>query len=456
MEQRGGPLVDPATDNRQPPTESTCWLAGGSSGILNAAVQDDRYDAIVIGGGPAGSAAATRLAMAGRKALVLEKEVFPRFHIGESLLPYNQKLFRELDLLGELENLGFPRKRGAQFHLGNGSKSIKILFREGRFNSEHETFQVERAVFDEVLLRHAEKKGAEVREGMSVTGVENDASGVRVTARDGAGETRTFEGVYLVDATGRSNFTAKRDGLCEVDPRLKNLAVFAHFSGVKLDEGERAGDTVIVRVKDGWFWLIPIGNDKTSVGAVLPTAAYKEMGASPDEALQRRIDSCLEMRERMAKAERLIAARTTVDYTYSNRELTGPRLIRAGDAVGFIDPIFSAGVYLAMRSGKESADSIVDALTGRRSERRAFAAYEKRVRRSMAFNREMIDRYYTTEFMEVFLEPRTGLFGIVDAVNGALAGQFGDSWRLRWRLRLFFRLVRLQGRKPFLPRITFD
>jgi geranylgeranyl reductase family protein len=431
-------------------------LAGGAARSLNTAVQDARYDAVVIGGGPAGSSAGSYLAMAGKKVLILEKAVFPRFHIGESLLPYNQILLRELGVVEALEKCAFPRKHGAQFHLGNGSKSVKILFRESRFNKEHQTFQVERAKFDEILLRNAEKKGAAVLEGMTVKRAENDASGVRVVASDREGATQTFEAEYLIDASGRGNFTGNRDGLREIDPDLKKLAVFAHFSGVQADEGERGGDIVIVREKDGWFWLIPVGSGKTSVGGVLDANAYREMGLKPDEALQSLIESCPEMRGRMARAEKLMPVQATTDYSYRNRELTGPRLLRVGDAAGFVDPIFSGGVYLAMSSGKRAATAIIDVLNGRRSERRALAKYEKTVLRAISFYHELVQHYYTTPFMEVLLEPRRGFFSVVDAVVAALAGQFSDSWFLRWRMRLFYRLVKLQGKRPFLPRISFD
>jgi len=394
--------------------------------------------------------------MAGRKVLVIEKEVFPRFHIGESLLPCNQSLLRELGLVEELERRGFPRKHGAQFHLGNRSKLVKILFREGKFNREHQAFQVERSVFDEILLRNAEKKGATVLEGSAVKQARNDASGARLTVECADGSTRTFEAEFLIDASGRGNFTGNRDAARVNHPNLKKLSLFSHYTGVRVDDGERAGDIVIVRVKDGWFWLIPIGSEKVSVGAVLDASAYREMGMKPDEALQKLIDDCPEMRDRMAGASKLMPAQSTSDYSYCNRTFTGPRLFRVGDAAGFVDPIFSSGVYLAMYSGKRAAQAVDDVLRGRRSERRALADYEKTIQGAISFYRDMVERYYTTPFMEVLLEPRKDFFALVDAVNGALAGQFTESWSIRWRMRLFYRLVKLQAKRPILPRISFD
>ena len=197
-----------------------------------------RYDAIVIGGGPGGSTASTFLAKSGRRVLVLEKEHFPRFHIGESLLPYNNGIFDEMGVTPALENAGFPKKLGAQFHLSNSSHSLKLCFRKGKYTRHISSIQVERAKFDHILLKHAAASGAEVREGWIVTKFTNDRNGVSVTARGENGKTETFEGQFLIDATGRVNFTGNQENLRIVHPRLKKLSVFGHFEGVRLDPGE--------------------------------------------------------------------------------------------------------------------------------------------------------------------------------------------------------------------------
>src|SRR5580658_4018426 len=173
---------------------------------------DNEYDVFVAGAGPGGSSASTYLARAGRRVLGLEKEVFPRFHIGESLLPYNVAIFRELGVLPAIEAAGFPRKMAAEFFLGNGSRSNRYLFRTSRFARESAAFSVERSVFDHILLKHARTSGADVREGWTVLKTSADDKGVNIDARDPDGKTHSFRAKFLIDATGRGNLTGNQEG----------------------------------------------------------------------------------------------------------------------------------------------------------------------------------------------------------------------------------------------------
>jgi flavin-dependent dehydrogenase len=418
-------------------------------------MHDGSYDALIIGGGPGGSTTATYLAKAGKRVLVLEKETFPRFHIGESLLPYNRAIFEEMGVLPVLMQAGFPRKLGAQFLLGNGQRSVGFVFRQGKFTRETEAIQVERAKFDHLLLNHARSSGAEVREGITVTRFESQPEQVLIEAKDRSGERLQFRGGFLIDASGRGNFTGNQEGLREIHPRLKKLALFGHFTGVKLDPGEKGGDTVIVRLANKWFWIIPISAEKTSVGCVMDQEEFARSKSAPDELFRRIWQSSPPLCERMACARLVSPIQTTSDFSYHNRKLCGPRLLRVGDAAGFLDPIFSSGVFLAMYSGRLAAKSVLEALVQGNDGDGIFQRYEKRVFRGLHFYWEMVENFYTTPFMEVFLSPREK-YQLASAVNAALAGELEGSWNLRWRMRLFFWLVKLQAKRPFLPRVTFD
>ena len=414
-----------------------------------------QFDVIVIGGGPGGSATSSYLAKAGRKVLVLEKEVFPRFHIGESLLPYNRRIFDELELHEALRQEGFPKKFGAQFYVANGTKSVKFVFANGVYTKEKEAIQVERAKFDHILLKSARAKGADVREGWTVTRFSEDDRSVRVEASDPEGKSHEFAARFLIDASGRGNMTGNQEGLRVVHPKLKKLAVFGHFKHVRLDEGPEKGDTIIVRLENKWFWIIPVSVDKTSVGCVMDQSEFAESKRDPQETFETIWKSSPVLRDRMNSAELVGNIQVTSDFSYQNKRYVGKRLMRVGDAAGFMDPIFSAGVFLAMYSGRLAAHTLNDLMSnGEKHRESRFNNYENRLRRSMQFYWEMVHKFYTTPFLEVFFEPRER-FMMASAINAALAGELEGGWRLRWRMRLFFLIVKAQERWGFLPRIKF-
>jgi flavin-dependent dehydrogenase len=412
------------------------------------------FDAIVIGGGPGGSSAATYLRRAGRSVLVLEKEIFPRFHIGESLLPCNMALFREMGVMPALEAAGFPIKYGARFDLANDTLGTRFAFREGKYNAEPVAIQVERAVFDHILLKHARAAGADMREGWTVQKFSHDATGVSVDATAPDGTTQQFRAAYLIDASGRGNLTGNQEGLRVTHPRHKKLAVFSHFTGVLRDEGEANTDIIIVRLPNKWFWIIPISAEKTSVGMVIDKDEFAQEAGTPQEIFDRWVERSAAVKKRLLNAKRVNETRTTSDFSYYNRRLVSDRLLRVGDAAGFMDPIFSAGVFLAMWSGKLAAQTVHQAIATGKPGGRPFAAYEKRVRRGMMYYWRMVENFYTTPFMELFLRPSEHV-NLFSAVIGVLAGEVEGSWALRWRLEYFFFLVKLQSRWPLVPRLSF-
>ena len=417
-------------------------------------VPEKAFDAIVIGGGPGGSSASSFLSRAGKRVLVLEKEVFPRFHIGESLLPCNMTLFREMGVLPALEAAGFLKKLGARFELANGALSTRFPFRLGKYNREPEAIQVERAVFDHVLLKHARTSGADVREGWTVQSFSTDADGVNLEARSPDGQSHKLRASYLIDASGRGNVTGNQEGLRVTHPRHKKLAVFAHFTGVVRAEGEAGNDIIIVRLQNKWFWIIPISAEKTSVGLVIDKDEFAQEKGRPQEIFERWVASSPSVRERMANVQRVGEMHTTSDFSYYNRRLVGDRLLRVGDAAGFMDPIFSAGVFLAMWSGKLAAETIQQAIATGKPGGRPFAVYEKRVRKGLMYYWRMVENFYTTPFMELFLRPKEHA-NLFSAVIGVLAGEVEGSWSLRWRMEYFFLLVKIQACWPIVPRVRF-
>ncbi len=412
------------------------------------------FDALIIGGGPGGSSAATYLAKAGKRVLLLEKEQFPRFHIGESLLPYNKQIFDELGITEALENGPFPKKFGAQFHLGDGIRKNKFRFRDGRFTREPQSYQVERAEFDHLLLKHARTCGVDAREGWSFKRFESNKDSVTVEAADPTGAVQTFTAKFLIDASGRGNVTGNQEKVRVTHPHLKKLAIFGHFKGVMVDEGERGGDTVIARLENKWFWFIPIGPDKVSVGCVMDAAEFSAKKEKPEAVFQMMVQSSPAVVKRMEKAELVSPIHVTSDFSYRNSRLVGQRLLRIGDAAGFMDPIFSSGVYLAMLSGKMAAEAVTKSLRSGTAGERNLAVYEKKMRRAMDVYLKMVEEFYTRPFVEVLMHPHSR-WGLPCAVNALLAGELEGGWSIWWRMRMFFLIVKIQERWPIVPAIRY-
>jgi FADH2-dependent halogenase len=403
------------------------------------------WDVIIIGGGPAGSSAACTLRKAGRKVLVLEKEKFPRFHIGESLLPYNRPIFDELGVWSKIQAAGFMVKRGAQFWMGDGSLHTRLNFSKGSFTEFPESIQVERAKFDDILLRHAEELGAEVREEALVTEhrIERECVTVKFRAKDGT--EHEAQAAFLMDASGLNNFTANREKLREYYPGHKKIAIFGHYSGVQMTEGEEKGDILIVRRENSWFWMIPLADDKVSVGLVLDVNDFKALQQEPQAVFDDAVLSTKAVHDRMINARPITQGHVLSDFSYTNRKLVSDRVVRVGDAAGFIDPIFSSGVMLAMNSGQRGAQVVHAALAAGKAMTFAMRRYEWSTRKHVSRFWQFIDKFYTKHFAQLFFQP-SNKFRMVCAINCVLAGRPEMTFATWWRLRFFFALVWIQKR----------
>ena len=414
---------------------------------------DMPYDVAIIGGGPAGSTAATFLARAGRRVVVCEREKFPRFHIGESLLPTSMKTFTRLGVHEKFQRAGFLPKYGGEMTSSCSDEGVKFYFKDGMHSQTDRSYQVPRAEFDKVLLDHAAENGAEVREQTLVEKVTFSPEQVKLQLKSKSGEEEQIAARYVIDASGRHSVLGKHFGLKETYPHLQKISIFAHYQGVDREEGRDANLTRQVRGLDRWFWYIPLPNDRSSIGVVLDAALYKQSRKSPEEFLEESIASQPFLTRRMSRARRVTPAYASADFSYRQTRLTGDRWLLAGDAAGFIDPVFSSGVFLALLAGEQAADILDLVLDQPQKARRLFAGYERLLRRVMKGYLRFVDAWYSKEFIEVFLYPQD-VFQIPPAVNAVLGGNISGSFAIRWRMALFYFIVWLQRYLPLCPRRT--
>jgi flavin-dependent dehydrogenase len=402
------------------------------------------FDVIVVGGGPAGSCAASRARQHGLRTLVVEKCAFPRFHIGESLLPAGNRVLREIGVWPKIEAAGFIPKFGAEFHTADGSATKKVVFRNSLIPGLDSTFQVERARFDAVLLDHARSLGAEVRMETTVRRIESADDGHRVVLATGRGE-ETVSAPWVIDATGReTGIVSEQKRALDPSPFPKRMAIYSHFRGVPRAEGPEGGNILVVRLGDGWFWIIPIDAERTSVGLVTTVAAFRAAGDKPEVYFQRAIDGSPKLQELLGGATATMGFHVTSDYSYFRRELAQERLILAGDAGGFFDPVFSSGVYMATWSGAFAADLVANAHAAGRgltpAERRR---YTRTIKRHAGVFQKLIAAFYDQDAFDVFM-CQVVPFDIARGLTSIVAGHANLTWGLWWRYKLFLTVCRLQ------------
>jgi FADH2-dependent halogenase len=405
------------------------------------------YDVAVIGGGPGGSSAATALARRGRRVLLLERDRFPRFHIGESQLPWSNEVFRELGVEQAIAAAGFVQKWGASFRAWHRDAEQYADFSAAVETPTPQTYQVPRARFDEVLLRHAERSGVMVREGCRFLDAEFGADGVTLRyAEEGGGE-RGVRVAAVIDASGRSGVLAQRFGAHEYDPLLQNIAVHAQFEGIPRATGRRAGDIrMFTRPDMGWIWLIPLSETVISVGAVIPKAVHQREGKDTlEESLRHYLATTPHLPPLLTNARRVTEVRVDVDYSYLATRMAGDRWVAVGDAAAFLDPIFSTGVLLAMQAGLDAAAAIDTGLRRGDLSARIFADYERQVRGRYHHFRRFAVGFYDPAFRDLWFTPNKR-FGIYNAIVSVLAGNWRPGLATRLRIALFFALVALRRR----------
>ncbi len=411
------------------------------------------YDVAIIGGGPAGSVAGALLARSGRRVIVLERDKFPRFHIGESLLPFSMQAFTRLGLHEKFTRAGFMEKFGGEMYGACGGDGVKFYFEDGFRSQTDRSYQVTRADFDKVLLDHAAENGAEVREETSVEKIDfsDDAATLAISRKNGTPE--EIRARYVIDASGRNSILSAKFKLKKNYQHLQKVSVFAHYDGMSRAAGRDGTLTRMVRAIDRWFWVIPLTATRTSVGVVLDGDVFKKSGLSAEDFLQEAIEEQPVLMEAMRDAERVTPVRTAADFSYRSTRLTGDHWMLAGDAAGFIDPVFSSGVFLAVLAGEQAADALHVVLDQPAKRRKLFARYERKINQAMDVYLRFVDAWYSKEFIEVFLHPQD-LFQIPPAVNAVLGGNVGDSFAIKWRMWIFYMLVRLQRYLPLCPRRT--
>jgi flavin-dependent dehydrogenase len=420
---------------------------------MTSALNEPR-DAVIIGGGPAGAVAGAYLARAGLRPLILEKEKFPRFAVGESLLPCGNDILKELGVWPELERGGFVKKYGADFTSGKSERFNRYWFRNALGKNYEHTFQVERAAFDQILLDRARDEGCEVLEEARVSMIEKDADGFLDIGYEQADLRQTLKSRWLIDASGRCGVAGTHLKIPKVPTRSRKMvAIYGHFTGVRRNSGEAAGHTVIVRFKEGWFWFIPLSNAKTSVGAVVPPNLLREQGGDLEKCFQHCVEGNPDAKSRMAQADSLQPLRATGDYSWRFRSFAEDRVLLTGDSAGFVDPIFSSGVMLAMKSGRLAADLIGKAEVEQRTlTAKECRAYTNEVSGWMNLYGRIIRSFYDRAGFEIFMHPLP-YFQIPRSIGYLVGGQMDLPFSQRLRIAAFGAICRLQRILKIAPAI---
>jgi flavin-dependent dehydrogenase len=416
-------------------------FAHGAALANSAALPDGEYDVLVVGGGPAGSTVAALLASRGERVVLVEKDRHPRFHIGESLLPMNIPLLEALGVKQEIDRIGMP-KYGVEFVSPDHKAAVTLDFAQSWDRRYFYAYQVRRSEFDHILLKNAAAKGATVVEGCRISAVSFPAGGgVSATGQDDSGASLTVSAKFLVDASGRDTFLANQLAIKQRNPRHKSAAVFAHFTGAQRLADKAEGNISIFWFAHGWFWFIPLADGTTSIGAVCSPEFIKARGTDVTSFLTSLIALCPALTERLRGATICGPATATGNYSYVAQHMTGRGTTRnyllVGDAYAFIDPVFSTGVYLAMKGGFLATDVVSACLhQGQAQADRAMRQFEAAVSGSLGRFSWYIYRMNRPAMRQLFMAPRN-FFRMREALLALLSGDVFGASPIRTPLILF-------------------
>jgi flavin-dependent dehydrogenase len=320
-------------------------------------------DVVVIGGGPAGSTVSALIAQRGYRVQLFERERFPRFHIGESLIPETYWVLERLGMLDKLRESHFVKKYSVQFINANGKQSAPFYFWDNKPHQCSQTWQVVRSEFDLMMLNNAREHGVEAHEGVRVRDVLFEgprAVGVRIQRADGSQQ--DVQARVIVDASGQSGLLQNKFKLRVWDPVLNKGAIWTYWQGAYRDTGRDEGATLVLQTanRQGWFWYIPLHDDRVSVGVVAPFDYLFKGRVSHEQTYQEEVDGCPAVKDRVSAGRRVTGYFATKDYSYRATQVAGDAWVLVGDAFGFLDPLYSSGVLLALRSGEMAADAMVE------------------------------------------------------------------------------------------------